>query len=196
MIWLIVLTCLCLLGALPVGICAQYSQGIAQAWIRVGFLRFPLRRGKPKKKEIVKEEAFEHHAQAGKRKKDGGITQYFPLVQLVLDFLTDFRTKLRINDLRFCAILASDDPCDLSIHYGRAWAALGGLMPILERCFVIKSRKLEIACDYTAEKTCIDGYIDLTITVAQILSIGVYHGIKVLSKYYQITKKVKDGATL
>lgn len=197
--WLIVLVCLLLIGSIPLGICAQYDQGEAQAWIIVGPLRFPIyprRTGKAKKRAAGKtksKDSFESHAQV--KKKSRSFTDYFPILQLVLDFLIDFRAKLRINELRFKAILAGGDPCDLSINYGRAWAALGNIMPLLERCFVIKKRNLEIACDYTADVTQITGYVNMTITASHILMIGVYHGAKLLRKYFQIINNAKDGAT-
>jgi len=112
----------------------------------------------------------------------------------VLNFLNDFRCKLRINDLRLKVVLAGGDPCDLSINYGRAWIALGNIMPHLERYFTIKKRELAIECDYVADSTMIDGYIHLTITVGQILSIGFFHGIKLFRKYLKITRNAKDGA--
>lgn len=197
--WLIVLACFLLIGLAPLGICGRYDQGEAHVWIVVGPLRisvYPGNKGKAKKRASGKDKSkgsFESHAQV--KKKNRNIADYFPLLQLVLDFLLDFRTKLRVNELRFKLILAGGDPCELSINYGRAWAALGNIMPLLERCFVIKRRNLSISCDYTADSTLINGYINVTISVAQVLSIGVYHGVKLLRKYFQITKNAKDGAT-
>ena len=91
-------------------------------------------------------------------------------------------------------ILAGGDPCDLSINYGRAWAVLGNAMPLLDRCFTIKKRDLEIACDYIEDTTKITAYVKMTITVAHILLLGGYHGFRLLRKYFQITKSAKDGA--
>ena len=44
--------------------------------------------------------------------------------------------------MRLKVVLAGGDPCDLSLNYGRAWIALGNIMPHLERYFVIKKRTL------------------------------------------------------
>lgn len=198
MVLLIVLLCIILIGLIPLGVCAQYCQQGAQMWIVIGPFRFSVFPGAKRKKRSkpsgnsVKKDGFESHAQV--KKKERTITDYFPIVRLVLDFLIDFRRKLIINDLQLKVILAGDDPCDLSLNYGRAWAALGNVMPQLERYFTIKKSELEIECDYVSESTLISGYIYLTITVGQILSIGVFHGIKLLQKYIQITRKAKDGA--
>lgn len=196
--WLIAVGCLLLLGLVPLGVCARYDNGATCVWISVGFLRFSVY---PSEKKAAK---HDHNSKKSKgarsdsnenaNKNARGISDYWPRVQLVLDFLMDFRRRLQINDLRFRAVLAADDPYKLSVNYGYSWAALGNLMPIIERYFKIKNRNLEVLCDYTAEKTEIYGYINMTITVSQLLSIGLYHGIKVLRKYKSITKKAKDGA--
>ena len=198
MVLLIVLLCLLLIGLTPLGVCAQYGQQGAQAWIIIGPLRFLVFPGNKREKSPAmprgasKKDGFESHARI--KKKERKLTKFFPIVRFVLDFLIDFRRKLRINELRLKVILAGDDPCDLSLNYGYAWAALGNIMPQLERYFVIKKRDLEIECDYIAESTVITGYIHMTIAVWEILSIGIFHGIKLLRKYLQITRNAKDGA--
>ena len=197
MVGLIVLVCLLLVGLLPLGIRAWYEHGKGKVLLTIGPLRFavyPRKNRKSAAKPGAKKDSFESHAQVSKKRRSIG--DYLPVVQLILDFLTDFRTKLRINELRFKTILAESDPCDLSVHYGQAWAAVGSVMPILENCFVIKKRNIEIECDYIAESTQVTAYVDMTITVAQILSIGIYHGYKILRKYFEIKNKAKDGATL
>ena len=72
------------------------------------------------------------------------VTDFLPLVKVVLQFLDGFRRKLRVNVLELKVVLAADDPCDLAVNYGRAWAAVGNLMPSLERVFVIQKRNIEV----------------------------------------------------
>lgn len=194
---LIVLVCLLLLGLLPFGIVLQYEHKIMQIWLTIGTLRFRVFPAKEKRQSAKagkgnKKDTFESHAQVKNMKQD--LSRFVPLVRLVIDFLLDFRTKLQIDYLQFRMILAGGDPCDLSINYGRAWAVLGNAMPLLERCFTIKKRDLEIACDYMEDTTKITAYIKMTITVAHILLLGGYHGFRLLRKYFQITKSAKDGA--
>ena len=200
MVWLIIFVCLLLIGLIPLGIGVQYDDGSAKVWVTVGLFRFflyPRKNPEGKQKHAdnaKKDDGFESHAQA--KKKMGNMEDYFSLVQLFLDFLTDFRTRLKINDLQFKVILAGDDPCELSINYGRAWAALSNLMPHLERCFLIKKRDLEILCDYTADNTLVTAYLNMTVMVGQLVSMVVYHGTKFLRKYFKIKNKSKDGAII
>ena len=197
MTFLIILLSLLLIGMIPVGISAGYNNGDAQVAIVFGFLRFPLypaesRKKKPSSAKKQKKEEFQSHVQIKKKKRN--LTEYFPLVQVVFDFLKDFHAKLKIKDLRFKAILGGGDPCNLGINYGRACAALGSIMPILESYFTIKNRNIEIACDYTVDTTYISGYICITLNVFQLLAIIAYHGVRILRKYYVIMNKAKDGA--
>ena len=115
-------------------------------------------------------------------------------MDLALEFLGKFRRKLRVNRLELKLVMASDDPCDLAVNYGKAWVALGNLMPQLERLFVIKKRNLEVECDFTAEKTLIFARLDLTITIGRILSLGVVYGIRIIRQYLKIMKTRKGGA--
>ena len=60
----------------------------------------------------------------------------------MLDLLADFKGKLRVDILELDLVLAGGDPCDLGIKYGKAWAAVGNLLPQLERVFVIRKRNI------------------------------------------------------
>ena len=151
---------------------------------------------KKTKKTKKEKESFSSHKTVKKKKSSANVTQYISLLRPVLRFLADFRKKLRVNNLHLKVVLAGGDPCDLSINYGRAWIALGNIMPHIERYFVIKKRNLEIECDYTGEKTTVDFSISLTITLFRLVQIVAYHGITILREYFKILKKAKDGAVL
>lgn len=195
--WLILVAVLALQLFVPIGILGSYQQGCANLWLRIGPFRTKLypRQRQPKKKQktdVKSSKGFEEK-RSTKKKSPGSISDFFPLVNLVLDFLDTFRKKLRINRLIFNATLAEEDPVDLSIHYGQAWSALGSIVPFLDRYFVIKKRDLEIQCDYTASETVIYAELDATITAGNILAIAAYHGIRILRKFLKIMSKRKGG---
>ncbi len=205
--WLITLGILVLLAILPLGATVRYNaEGLSLKLIagpiRIGIL--PKRKDKPKKKD--KEEKKTEKAKAAKAKKSEGaaekpkekggpITDFLPIVKVVLDLLNSFRKKLRIRRLELKLIMASDDPCDLAVNYGRANAALANLLPQLERCFVIKKRDLEVECDFEASETVIIARADATITLGWLLAILVFYGVRALKKYLQIKNKRKGGAS-
>ncbi len=199
--WLIAAGVLFLLAILPIGISAIYNTYGPLVRLIVGpvkFTVFPSKRekkekDKPKTKKEKKEPAPSVKTKS-KEKKGGSFKDFLPLVDLILNFLGKFRRKLRVNRLEMKLVMAADDPCDLAVNYGKAWTALGNLMPHLERLFVIKKRNLEVECDFTAEKTLIFARLDLTITIGRILSLGVVDGIRILRQYLKIMKTRKGGA--
>ena len=218
--WLIALGVVVLLAVLPLGVSAKYSAEGALLRVILGPVRFTLfprprkskKETKPKKAAPVVEPAApsqeapqlpspENPAPPPKPKEKkpkgeqgGSVLDFLPLVKVALDFLGDFRRKLRLNNLELKLILAGGDPANLAINYGRAWAALGNLMPHLERLFVIKKRDVEVECDFAASETLVFARLDLTITLGRLLSLAVCYGIRALKEFLNIKKKRKGGA--
>ena len=128
-------------------------------------------------------------------KKGGPITDFLPLVKTALDMLGAFRRRLRVNMLELKLVMAGGDPCDLAVNYGRAWAAVGNLMPRLERVFVIKKRNIEVQCDFEAAKTLVIARLDLTITLGRLLATAVVYGVKALIEFLKIKNKRKGGVS-
>lgn len=211
--WLIALGVLVLLAMLPLGASVRYdSDGVLVRLIagpvKITLFPRPKKKRPPKKtehKEKKKAPASakqESSAQTGKpdskpeeKQKSGGPwTDFLPLVKVGLDMLGAFRRKLRVNVLELKLIMAGNDPCDLAVNYGKAWAALGNLLPRLERVFVIKKRDLEVECDFTANETLVTARLDLTITLGRLLALGVVYGIRALITFLKIKKKRKGGA--
>ena len=205
--WIITLVILFLLAVLPLGADVRYNaQGLSlkvvAGPIRIGIL--PSKKEKPKKEKKAKEKnqkpretkTQKPKKQEEKPKEKGGpITDFLPLVKIALDLLNSFRKKLRIRRLELKLIMAAGDHCDLAVNYGRANAAMGNLLPQLERCFVIKKRDVEIECDFEASETVIVARADVIITLGWLLAILVYHGVRALKKFIQIKNKRKGGAS-
>jgi len=204
--WLITLGVLILLAIAPLGVSAVYdAQGlllrVIAGPVRITLLPKKQKDSKPKKEKKPKQSEKKKQSKATKtqtaepkKAKGGSLTDFLPLVQTALDMLVSFKNKLRVNRLEMKLIMAADDPCDLAVNYGRAWAALGNLMPQLERIFVIKKRDLEVECDFTSDKTLIIARLDLTITLGRLISLVVVYGIRLLRQYLNIMNKRKGGA--
>ncbi len=213
--WLITLGILGLLAILPLGVSVAYDEDGALVRVIAGPIKImlfprPKREKKPKKEKKPKEKPQQASplpapekqasqkakpAEAPKKKKSGGpITDFLPLVNVVLKFLDGFRRKLRVDVLELKLIMASDDPCDLAVNYGRAWAAVGNLMPRLERVFVIKKRDIQVECDFTADKTCVIARLDLTITLGRLLGLVFLLIGRAVVELIKIVLKRKGGA--
>ena len=200
--WLIAAGILILLAILPLGVSAAYDEDGARVRVIAGPVRvkvYPANKEKKEKEEKPKKP--KKKAPAAKKepaksapKKGGSFRQFLPLVRTALDFLGDFRRKLRVNRLDVDLVLAGDDPCDLAVNYGKTSGALGALMPQLERLFVIKKRSVEVNCDFTSDMTRITARLDITITLGRLLGLVLVYGVKILRQYLTIMKTRKGGA--
>lgn len=196
--WLITLGIAVIIWFFPIGVCARYHEGGPFVRLIVGPFRFGVY---PKRKKTEKDTKVSSESKKTQKKKStdhddkngGSISDFFPLVRLILDFLVDFRRKLRVDRLELKVILAGGDPCDLAINYGRTWAAIGSLFPQLERIFVIKKRDVEVECDFTSSETTIFAHLDFTITVGRILQMSVWHGTRIIYRFIKILNMRKGG---
>ena len=190
-----------LLAVLPLGVRIRYDcDGIAVTVLAgpVRILVFPRPKKEKKKKEKPKPEkkktAPSEKEPPKKEKAGGSLTDFLPLVKLALELLNCFRRKLRVDNLRLKLVLAGDDPCDLAVNYGRAWAALGNLLPRLERVLVIRKRDLNVECDFTADSTVVTAGLDITISLGRLIALAVVYGLRGLKEFLSISKKRKGGA--
>ena len=217
--WWITLGILVLLAVLPLGVSVRYNEDGLVVKIIAGPVKITLfpraKKGKEEKKpsetkqpeaatqeskevpqkQSQKKEQPPKDAEKPAKKSGGSLTDFMPLVKIALEMLDTFRRRLRVNLLELKLILAADDPCDLAVNYGRAWTAVGNLMPRLERVLVIKKRNIEVECDFEATETKVIAGLDLTITLGRILATVVVYGIKALIEFMKIKNKRKGGAS-
>ena len=195
------------LAVLPLGVRIRYNDAGFVLKVIAGPLKITVIPGrkKPKKQKVKqkKQKAVQTAESAGseerppqppkaqpeQKERGGSLTRFLPLVKLGLKFLGDFRRKLRLDNLYLRLILAGDDPCDLAVNYGRIWAAVGNLMPQLERLFVIKQRDIQVECDFTATELCVVAHLDITITLGWLLVLALYYGIRILFELLSMKRK-------
>ncbi len=216
MLWWITLGILFLLAILPLGVSVHYNAEGPVVKIILGPVKLqvvPAKKKPPKEKKEKKEkkpkkktETPKPPHQVGadapppepkpeeKKEKGGSILDFLPLVQTVFEFLGDFRRKLRLDNLQLKLIMAGGDPYNLALNYGRAWAAVGNLLPKLEQWFVIKKRDIEVECDFVATETTVIAHLDLTITLGRLLAAVFTFAFKALIQFLKIMKKRKGGA--
>lgn len=209
--WLVASGILFFLAVLPLGASIRYNADGLLVRVILGPVTFtvfprPKKEKKEKKAESTKQKPKQEEnlprppqppAPSKKeqpKEKGGSLLDFLPLVKTALDFLGDFRRKLRVKHLYLRLILAASDPCDLAVNYGRAWAAVSNLTPQLERFLTIKKRDVEVECDFTADQTLVIARIDVTITLGRILALSVVYGIRAVKEFLTIQNKRKGGA--
>lgn len=201
--WIIALGILVVLAILPLGAAVRYNADGLSLKVIAGPIRIPILPAKKKEPEAKKKSEPKKQTKksapkpkADKPKESGGpITDFLPLLKTALDLMNSFRKKLRINHLQLKLIMAGDDPCDLAVNYGKANAAMGNLLPLIEQCFVIKKRDVQVECDFTASQTLIIARADITITLGWILGIVVFYGLRAIKQFLKIKKTRKGGAS-
>lgn len=213
--WLVTLGILILLAILPLGVSVKYNAEGPLVRLILGPVKLtvfprkkkekpdkkekvpkekPQKKAEPKVKQIGAEKPAQPEKTEEKKEQGGSLLDFLPLVKELFRFLGDFRRKLRLDVLELKLILAGDDPCDLAVNYGRAWAAVGNLMPKLEQWFVIKKRDVEVECDFTAEETKVIARLDLTITLGRLVAAVCRFGFRALKEFIKINNKRKGGA--
>ena len=204
---LVILAVLVLIGCIPVGVDAAYGEGGVLLSAKIGFFRLqilPAKPQKPKKPKKPKQQkpaassapsaAPDAPAEPAAKKKlalPGGLNGILRLVNLALSTLGDLRRKLRVEELTLHVTFAGDDPADAALHYGQAWAAVGALIPALDRLFVIKKRDICPILDYNREQMSVDAHLILTITIGRALALGLKAGLGFLKLLNDSKKAVR-----
>ena len=188
--WLIAAAIIVAIMIFPLGLSAIYRQNDSGVWLLIGPFSFRVYPKKDNKKNDMPE----------KKKKDvlkgGSYADFWPIVRVVLSFLEELRRKIRVKRLELKIVLAGDDPADLAINYGRAWAALGNLTPHLEELLEIKKRNLEVQCDFTADETRVYARVDATLTLVRAVHLLIKHGVKIIKQIMELKKLRKGGNEL
>lgn len=202
--WLIAAGVLTLLAVMPVGVTVRYDADGLLLKLVIGPVKLTLipgKKKKPKEEKPVKKKQTPQEKKPGKpaakeKKKGGSLMRFQGIVREALAFLGAFRRRLLVRNLQMELTLAGGDPCDLAVNYGRAWAALGNLMPQLERFLRIRKRNLEVACDFCADQTVITAYLDIVISIGRLLAITVWYGIRILREFLKLKNLSKGGKTV
>lgn len=184
MIVLLVLAVLDFIGCILVGVDVGFD-GELRVSLKIGFIRVRILPSKPKKpkKQKKKQPAAKKPAQkpAAAPKKplfSGDPKELRALLQLGVQTLGDLRRKLRVEVLTlFVYFGGGDDPAKNAIAYGRAWAVIGSITPLLDQLFVIQKRRIEPRFAPQEDKLRVEGRIVLTITIGRALALGIRAGL-------------------
>lgn len=199
---LMILCCIAILLLLisltPVGIDAAYDE-VLTLKLKLGVFRLTLLPKKEKKTAPEKEQAPKKDKpkanKAAKPKPEaqplftGKLSEIAELLHLLFDVLYAFRQRLVIERIYLRVYFGGDDAAQTAVNYGRAWAAVGALTPMLERCFSIKERDVEPLYAPDRVKTEFRGQIILTIRIGSAIALA----LSVLPKVIKYITEKKKG---
>lgn len=142
------------------------------------------------KKEVPKEEK-----KPEKKSLGGSLELLKELLPVGLQAASRFKRKLRIKLLILQITWGASDPADAAIAYGKAQGALAVLLQVLEGSFTVKKRKTSIDIDFDLEKPSVYGKAILSISLWQLLSVGLGAGGKTLGILLRQRRKKKQANT-
>ena len=201
---LIILGVLLLIGMIPVGVMVHYH-GEVTVKLVVAFLRIGILPQKPKsRKQLAKEAAKKEKKAAQKKAKKkqqqaqsliakppappkpkktltDTVSGLVPWAKLGVRFVGEFfHKRLCIRRLKIRAALAGGDPAKLAMSNGKAWEAIGTALPILERAFIIKERKIVVYPDFLASKTDLEAEVYIRLRVGGLVLMVFRYGFRAL----------------
>lgn len=157
---------------LPVGLRICYRQEKLKLWVTAGPIRYPIALKKSDQGKKDAEKGSEKKSDEPPKKKrsfDQIIKEFWSQLETILALFQDLRPKLLIKRLELKLHLAGENPAALAWQYGGAWAAIGGLLPLLEENFIVKKRELDVDCDFSGTKTTLDAQLDISIGLGYLL---------------------------
>jgi hypothetical protein len=217
---LIILGILLLIGMIPVGVMVHYH-GEVELKLVLAFFRIKLMPKKPKtRKQLAKEAAKKEKKAAQKKEKKkkqqaqsliakppeppkpkkplkDTVAGLVPFAKLGVRFVGEFfHKRLCIRRLKIRAVLAGGNPAKLALNNGKAWEAIGTALPILERGFRIKERKIVVYPDFTASKTDLEAEVYIRLRIGGVVLMLFRYGfraIKILIASKRAAKKNKKA---
>lgn len=192
---------LALFLSLPVAALVRYEDGALRVRLQVGPVTatvYPRRPAKPKKVSRkrpakAKNSAAAPKAAAGSGGKKLSWQQIRAMIDLALDLLGRIRRKLLVKHLTLHVFFGGRDAAKAAISYGRAWAMIGAMMPVLENTFRIDERDVGAYLDYELEepRLLLDLDVRMHIGTALVLALGA--GVRLLGIFTK-TKEIKKKA--
>ena len=194
MFWIVVGILLVLLAMMPIRLLIAYSTQVISVKLKIGLLTFSVLPRKVKTKQKKKDKPDKPASAGGKKAvktQKTDIKDYLRILRLVLDLLIRLRSKAVMKRFDLLLILAGDDPSDLAVLYGRAQGVLSVLLGQIEDAFHIENRNVRLECDFTAERTLLDGFVDISISFGRLLLLAAKYGTMILREYFAIINNKK-----
>lgn len=153
----VVLLLLFLALRIPIYVRIKYEQGELQAILKYAWLSIPLF---PKEDKEVRQESVNpaESAEQGKETKQKSKVNKEQILYTIdtlppvfLKALRRFGRHIRIEPLKVHVLVATPDPADTAILYGRIQAVLAAMLPSIHRYVKIREQDIQIFTDFCEE---------------------------------------------
>ena len=198
---LIVLLVLWLISLIRVGGRVRYGQEGLYAAALLGPFKLQLLPAKPKKKKKPEKEKKkkEPPPQEEKHKKEpmdgqpGTLSRLMKLLPVAAQACGALKRKICINELNLELIWGGSDPAAIALGYGQANAVLGMLWPIFDHNFRVKRHSFQIGMDYGRTQPVVEIQAAVTLTVGQIVTLGIRYALKALFTWIKSGRPAGKG---
>lgn len=193
---------LALLLLLPVGVDANLENASGNIRAKVGPVNFEVfsfpgekgakarRREKKKKSGNIGETAGEEKKKVEKRPDPDYI---LALIKMGLHALGRFRRKLSVDLLEARLVCGGSDPYSTAMSYGYISAAVGTLIPLIERAIKLRRHDIDVDIDFDSSAVRYSARLIATIQIWEIFHIGFAFLFEFLS--YRIKQRKAKAAT-
>jgi len=191
----IILALLIAICLLRIGVTARYSEAGLEVWAKLGFYRrkvYPAEEGKKRaEKEKPPKAQKDEEKDREKEEKGGPVELFKKYYDLALNLLKSLKKAVRIDLLRVRFVAAAkDDAAKAAILYGKAWAAEGIILAVLENNIKVLKKEINIVVDYQADKPSIFCHVAVSASVGGLLLVG----FRVIKDLLKIKMNEKGGA--
>lgn len=127
---------------------------------------------KKKKKVSSEKKKSTEQPVAQMQKRKINFRAYLPYWQEILGIVGRVLTAPTIDLLRLQAEAGGSDAEACAMAYGRMWAAVGAVLPVVENIFQVEKREISILCNYEKPSVEICAEVRLSLRVYEILALA------------------------
>lgn len=186
---LIAVLVLLFLLLLPLGVRVRYDENGLFAALKLGpvvIQLFPPKEKQADKAEKKAKKDKPKQADDHPKRRGGTLALVQECLPLIAPTLNGVRKRLTIKHLTLHIVWAAPDPADAAMGYAAANAALGILWPLFYQNFKIRDHALGIDVDFDTIAPTLYAKADVTMTVLQLLTLG----LPLLFKFLKIYRTV------
>ena len=137
---------------------------------------------KQKSEHLIAKPSAQKAAPKRKKSLPDKVAALIPWARLAARFAGEFfRRKLTVTRLRIRIVLAGSDPAKTALTVGKAWETVGIALPILERAFRIRERKIAVYPDFLAQKTEVEAELRIRVFFGGVVLLALKYGCKALA---------------
>ncbi len=136
--------------------------------IRILFLRFRFPREKKNGKSAEKASA-----ETNQKQKGGDLNYFISLIRLGVKTAGKLLSNVRIHKLKIDATIASKDPFQTAMMFGGSGAAVGILLPLIEKNFKLEKHTVNVYADFESDEPKLVLFADCSVLVFHLIAIAL-----------------------